>query len=149
MKSKICRSPKAEVISMYFFVTNDGLQLQVGYTTPVIKMLIRHQNIKSIPELNFEIIRRSAEVKSPWHFYGLHLHICDIWLVTDCLTNNHKGIFPMFCFNEAFQLKNYLTVHAFIIIKIRNIQMLCNILVCYLQENFDLWWVTIYRTISV
>ena len=37
---------------------------QVGYTTTVIKMLITHQNIKSIPEFNIEIIRRGVELKS-------------------------------------------------------------------------------------
>ena len=36
---------------------------------------------------------------------------------------------------EAFQLQNYITVHAFIIIKIKNIYMLCDILVGYLQST--------------
>ena len=49
--------------------------MQVSYTTTVKKMLIRHQNIKSIPEFNTEITRRGAELKSVWHFCGLHLHI--------------------------------------------------------------------------
>ena len=54
---------------------NGGLQLQVGYTITVIKMSIRHQNIRSMPEFNIEIIRRGVELKSLWHFCGLHLHI--------------------------------------------------------------------------
>ena len=37
----------------------------------------------------------------------------------------------MLYLDEAFQLQNYITVHAFIIIKIKNIYMLC-----------DIWWVT-------
>ena len=56
-------------------MTNGGLQLQVGYTTTVIKTLIKHQNIRSMPEFNIEIIRRGVELKSLWHFCGLHLHI--------------------------------------------------------------------------
>ena len=56
-------------------VTNGRLQLLVGYTTPAIKMLIKHQNIKIISEFNIGIIRRGVQLKSLWHVCGLHLHI--------------------------------------------------------------------------
>ena len=45
-------------------MTNGGLHLQVGYTTTMIKTLIRHQNMRSMPEFNIEIIRRGVELKS-------------------------------------------------------------------------------------
>ena len=35
-------------------VTNGGLQRQVGYTTTVIKMLIKHQNIKVCQHLTLK-----------------------------------------------------------------------------------------------
>ena len=47
----------------------------MGYTTPVIKMFIRHKNLKSVLEFNIEITRRGVEIKSLQHFCGLHLHI--------------------------------------------------------------------------
>ena len=56
-------------------MTNGRLQLQVGYTTTVIKTLITHQNIRSMPEFNIEIIRRGVELKSLWDFCALHFHI--------------------------------------------------------------------------
>ena len=41
----------------------------------------------------------------------------------------------MFFLDEVFQLQNYVTVHAFVIIKSKNIQMLCDIPVGYLQST--------------
>ena len=38
-------------------------------------MLIWYQNINSMSKYNIEIIRTDAELKSKWHFCGLHLHI--------------------------------------------------------------------------
>ena len=76
--NKIYRSPKAEVISIYFVWQMAGYncEWQVGYTTAMIKMLIAHRNIKSIPEFKTKILS-GVELKSLWHFYGLHLQLME------------------------------------------------------------------------
>ena len=46
---------KEQMLPKNVCVTNNGFQLQLGYTTIVIKMLIRRQNIESMSEFNIEI----------------------------------------------------------------------------------------------
>ena len=51
-------------------------------------------------------------------------------LITDCLASKHKGIFGVFCLDEAFQLQNCITL--MIIIKKSKMY----------KYFVILWWVT-------
>ena len=103
-------------------VTNGRLQLLVGYTTPVIKMLIKHQNIKIISEFNIGIIRRGHKKRCT-----TQISVTCLW-ITFTYNGANGGLrfmFWIFKFYTIFQKKKWywnFDVFKFIIhLKIRNI----------------------------